>query len=316
MCIFFFRQAPSLGNAGKYGLRLGCSREANQHASILIPNAGCGVWKAEANYGPGRYFRMPVLAGGCYSIYFGAPLIPIESFQGSTATTGPFAYNDDGGPHCTGTAASVDITPSFTDYVAVDVRQYNCLPGGSSSITVNIRQNNNLSITSSAVQLCQGQTRALTAVPARVSVTPQPNSGDVGTFTGAGVSGTTFTAPTPTGGTAVNTITYTFGYCSTTQNITVFRTPAAANAGADIVTCTASATLAATAPSYGTGAWTIVSGPGVITSVNSNTSTVTGLVVGSPTTLRWTISNGPCATTSDDVVVTQQALPAAPTSAP
>ncbi len=319
ICAYFlFSPGTVLGQCpGNTALGSSCSRSGSQHASILIPNAGCGVWKAEANYGPGRYFRMPVLAGGCYSISTcGAPFdTQLSLFQGSTATTGPFAYNDDGGPHCTGTAASVDITPSFTDYVAVDVRQYNCLPGGSSSITVNIRQNNNLSITSSAVQLCQGQTRALTAVPARVSVTPQPNSGDVGTFTGAGVSGTTFTAPTPTGGTAVNTITYTFGYCSTTQNITVFRTPAAANAGADIVTCTASATLAATAPSYGTGAWTIVSGPGVITSVNSNTSTVTGLVVGSPTTLRWTISNGPCATTSDDVVVTQQALPAAPTSA-
>jgi hypothetical protein len=306
-----FGQCPGNTAAGA-----NCSRSASQHASILIPNAGCGVWKAEANYGPGRYFRMPVLNGGCYSISTcGAPFdTQLSLFQGSTATTGPFAYNDDNGPHCTGNNASVNFTPSFTDYVAVDVRQYNCLPGGSSSITVNIRQNNNLSITSVNTNMCQGQTRALTAVPARVTVTPQANSGDVGTFTGSGVSGTTFTAPTPGGGSAVNTVTYTFGYCTTTQNITVFRTPAAASAGSDIITCTSTATLAATAPAYGTGAWTIVSGPGAITAPTSNTSAVTGLVVGSPTTFRWTVSNGPCTTTSDDVVVTQQALPAAPTS--
>ncbi|MBL0016618.1 MAG: hypothetical protein IPP17_09235 [Bacteroidetes bacterium] len=70
ICAYFlFSPGTVLGQCpGNTALGSSCSRSGSQHASILIPNAGCGVWKAEANYGPGRYFRMPVLAGGCYSI--------------------------------------------------------------------------------------------------------------------------------------------------------------------------------------------------------------------------------------------------------
>jgi len=133
----------------------------------LIPN--CGTFASTPNnFGPGQYFQMPVLAGGCYSVSTCGSSVDtqISCFQG-TATTGPYAYNDDSGPLCTGVSASVNITPSFTDYTRVQVSQYNCQPGGTASITVSVRQNNNLSIISSSAAMCEGQTRGLTATPSK-----------------------------------------------------------------------------------------------------------------------------------------------------
>ncbi|MBX2973363.1 MAG: hypothetical protein KF797_09685, partial [Flavobacteriales bacterium] len=101
----------------------------------------------------------------------------------------------------------------------------------------------------------------------------------------------------------------------TTSQVTITRfdgnAPAAA-AGPDQDLCTAvgssfaSATMAATAAiAPGTGAWTVVgASPATITTPSSPTTTVTNLPVGT-TTLRWTISNGPCTPSSptDDVVI-------------
>ncbi|MFB0925197.1 MAG: FISUMP domain-containing protein [Vicingaceae bacterium] len=67
------------------------------------------------------------------------------------------------------------------------------------------------------------------------------------------------------------------------------------------------ATLAGNAPAPGTGLWTVVSGTATITTPTSPTSGVTGLVAAGTVTLRWTISNPPCAATFDDVVITTTA---------
>ncbi len=89
----------------------------------------------------------------------------------------------------------------------------------------------------------------------------------------------------------------------------------AALAGADQALCGPpnTVTLAgntATAPAMGT--WSFVTGSGTITSPNSPTSTVTGLALGE-NRLRWTINNGPCGTTQDEVLITvfNSAQPAA-----
>ena len=290
-----------------------CTRSNSFHGEILA-NQGCGVYTTVTNYGPGRYFRMPVLNGGCYTVQTcGAPInTQLSVFQG-TATTGPFSYNDDNGPVCSGTAASVNFVPNFNDYVRVDVRQNFCQSGGTSSITVRVRQNNNLSFTSSSADMCEGQTRTLTATPTPTTAF-NAGAGNGGTFTGVGVSGTTFTAPTPAGASQVYTITYTFGYCTTTQNITVYRNPSTADAGADQnVACDATtATLAATAPTIGTGAWTVVSGTGTVTSPTSPTSGVTGLTPGASSTFRWTVTNGTCTSSTDDVVISSSVDGTAP----
>ncbi len=284
-----------------------CTPLSTSYWGEMLPNNGCAAFANYTLFGPGQYFRMPVLNGGSYSISTcGASIdTQITGFQGTNNTTSIF-YNDDFGPDCpSSNQASVDFTPNFSDYVRVNVNQYNCLPGGSSSITVKVRQNNNLAFTSANTDMCAGDTRTLTATPAPISGTLISGSGDGGTFSGAGVAGTTFTAPTPGGASATYTITYTFGYCSTTQNITVYAPPSAADAGADQpAVCGTTATLQAVTPAIGTGTWSIVSGPGTVTTPSDPNSTVTGLVAGSPTTLEWTVANGPCTVNTDQVTLT------------
>lgn len=246
---------------------------------------------------------MPVLSGGCYTVQTCGNTIDtqIMAFQG-TNTTGPFSYNDDNGPICGGTQASINFVPTFTNFTRVDVRQFNCRPGGTSSITVRIRQNNNLTITSSAAAMCAGETRSLTATPSRTTATPLNGSGNRGTFSGTGVSGTTFTAPTPGGASQTYTITYTFGFCTRTQSITVFNNPSVANAGTNQVINTPNATLAGNTPTIGSGTWTVVNGTGTFSNATDPTATVTGLSPGT-NTFRWTIANGPCTASSSDVTI-------------
>ena len=220
-----------------------------------------------------------------------------------TAAADRFAYADDNGPICSGTPASITIVPTFTDYTRVQVSQFNCQPGGSSSITVSVRQNNNLNITSSAAAMCAGQSRNLSATPAPVGGA-QPNSGNLGTFSGTGVSGTTFTAPTPAGASANYTITYGFGYCTTSQTITVYRTPTTANAGPNQTICGSTTNLSANTPSVGSGQWSLVSGSASIAQ-NTNPGSSITITSGSSATFRWTVSNGPCSVSTSDVTVTR-----------
>lgn len=278
-----------------------CTPRSNYFASEILPNAGCGVFNS-LSYSPGEYFRMPVLNGGCYTISTCGSSIDTQvmCYEGNNTTT-PFAYNDDNGPDCSGTTASVNITPNFTDYTRVDVRQFNCNTGGTASITVKVRQNNNLNITSSSAAMCVGETRNLTATPATVTGSLSSIYGNRGTFSGTGVSGTTFTAPTPSGASGTYTITYTFGYCSTTQNITVYKTPTTANAGTDQNICSSTTTLNANTPTVGSGSWSVVSGTQTGLNFTNPGSTVT--LTSNSLTLRWTITNGNCTSSFDEVTI-------------
>jgi hypothetical protein len=109
--------------------------------------------------------------------------------------------------------------------------------------------------------------------------------------------------------------------CSTVDGdgvaVTLDLPPTTADAGPDQQQCgNGSFTLAANAPSQGSGAWSVVSGTASIASAASPTSGVTGVPVGTSATLRWTISNGVCPSSTDDVVLTNYALPAVPTITP
>lgn len=77
---------------------------------------------------------------------------------------------------------------------------------------------------------------------------------------------------------------------------------ATANAGPDQTICSNSALLAGNTPTSGTGAWTVISGTGTVTTPTSPTSDIAGLGTGS-ITLVWTVTSG-CATDSDTVVIT------------
>lgn len=270
------------------------------HSGDIYPN--CGSFNYVYNYSPGRNFKTPVLAGGSYTFTTcGSSTDTQLSIYDNSGTTS-IGYNDDDGPDCSGVQASVNLTPSFTNYARVQVSQYNCQTGGTTSVTVGVRQTNNLSITSSSVAMCAGQTRTLMAMPTPISGSLLVGSGSGGAFTGTGVSGTTFTAPTPAGASQVYTITYTFGYCTTTQNITVYRAPSTASAGTDQVICGTTTSISGNTPTYGTGQWSVVGANATIAQPGNATTNVT-ITSGNSATFRWTITNGSCGSTYDDVVV-------------
>ncbi|HRX25000.1 MAG TPA: Ig-like domain-containing protein, partial [Chitinophagales bacterium] len=129
-------------------------------------------------------------------------------------------------------------------------------------------------------------------------------SGGTGSFSNSASGSSTFTADTY--GTYELRWTISNGTCTpSTADITVifYETAPAAAAGADQSLCdVTTATLAGNDPSPGTGLWTLISGPNVpaITTPSAYNSTVTGMIPGTYV-LRWTISNGVCASSSDDV---------------
>src|SRR5207248_2999659 len=99
--------------------------------------------------------------------------------------------------------------------------------------------------------------------------------------------------------------------------VTYTAQPTTSSAGPDQPNvCGLVATLAGNTATTGTGAWSLVSGPGTINFSNSAspTSTATASVVGSYT-LRWTITNGGC-TSTDDVIVTYNAVPTTANAGP
>ena len=102
--------------------------------------------------------------------------------------------------------------------------------------------------------------------------------------------------------------TVTNGPCTSTDQakVTIAALPTTANAGADQSLCgTSSASLEGNQALSGTGTWTRVSGPNTptFTDLNSEITSVTGLVSGTYV-FRWTISNGSCSASSDNVQIT------------
>jgi gliding motility-associated-like protein len=92
------------------------------------------------------------------------------------------------------------------------------------------------------------------------------------------------------------------GSSSDTVVITVDVLPSAASAGMDFTVSAGSAGLGATAPVTGTGTWSVVSGTGIFSSASDPLATVSGLGIGD-NVFGWTISNGVCPASYDEVIV-------------
>ncbi len=90
---------------------------------------------------------------------------------------------------------------------------------------------------------------------------------------------------------------------SNTLTITVVPPPTPASAGADQLSLcgVTSTTLAANTAAIGTGSWTVISGAGASFLSAINPTTTFNGTAGTTYTLRWTISNSPCAASFDDV---------------
>jgi hypothetical protein len=91
--------------------------------------------------------------------------------------------------------------------------------------------------------------------------------------------------------------------------------PTVADAGPDQTLCLpTAASLAANTPGTETGAWSVVSGPSLVlnqfSSTTNPTATFTPAGGAGNYSLRWTITNSPC-TSSNDIIVTERALPLA-----
>lgn len=105
--------------------------------------------------------------------------------------------------------------------------------------------------------------------------------------------------------------TCTNGVCPVSADtITIFvdDNPTPANAGADQLICSSSATFSGNTITTGIGLWTLLSGTGIILSPNSPTANVNNLSVG-PNIFLWTIINGVCPASIDTVKIQVDANP-------
>jgi energy-converting hydrogenase Eha subunit B len=95
---------------------------------------------------------------------------------------------------------------------------------------------------------------------------------------------------------------------SNTASVANSPLPTTAAAGNDQTQCNnGSFTLAGNNPASGTGAWTVTSGTATVTTPSSYNSGVTGVPAGTSATLTWTISSSPCVSSTDGVVLTNNA---------
>jgi hypothetical protein len=254
-------QCPLFANSASYGVPGG----------TLTPSTGT-VFLTHIGYSPGTYFAMPMQFGGSYDISTCGASLDTQISGQFPAGTGIF-FNDDNGPVCPGSAASIgSYAPNFSGFAFVQVSQFNCLQGGTSSINVSIRQNNNIVFTSSGAAICSGQARALSAIPARIATAV--GSGDQGSFTcstpTAITNGTLFIAPIVASPTNY-TITYTFGYVSQTQIITVNPLPSISVSGGSI--CSGSSF---TLTPSGASTYTYSGGSNIVTPTVNTTYSITG----------------------------------------
>jgi len=95
------------------------------------------------------------------------------------------------------------------------------------------------------------------------------------------------------------------GVCSSlsdTTRIFVYSNPSTANAGPDVSVSGSFSTLNGNVPSVGTGMWSLVSGAGSFVNALNPGTQVIGLGIGD-NVLGWTISNGVCPDSYDEVII-------------
>jgi gliding motility-associated-like protein len=245
---------------------------------------------------------------------------PSTSLAGNTPTTGTGTWTLVSG---SGTIAGPTLATTLVTGLGVGANVFRwtitnppCAPS-TDDVTINVSGN------PTVADAGPDQTVCITSPTATLA----GNTPTVGTGTWTLVSGTgTITTPTsPTSGVTglalgANVFRWTVSNapCASTTNdviINVNNVPTVSAAGPDQTVCSTTATLAGNTPTIGTGTWTLVSGTGTVNSPNSPTSSLSGLAVG-PNVFRWTISNPPCASTTDDVTITVSANPTTSNAGP
>ena len=265
-------------------------------------------------------------------------------FTPSCGTPASISSTTSNSPICTGTTLNLSTTASgtaplfyawtgtgtFSDATISNPTVTGAATGTYSVVVRNwcgSTANGNTSVTVTAQPTTANAGPAQTICNTTSSVTLAANTPGVGTaawsvVSGPSTSGSQFssiTSPsatfTPASGAGTYTLRWTISNSPCTAStsnvvITVNAPPATANAGPDQTICaTGSGTLAANSASPGTGAWTVLAGsPSTVSSQFSSTSSATATFTpaggAGNYTLRWTTSNSPCASFTDDVVIT------------
>lgn len=91
-------------------------------------------------------------------------------------------------------------------------------------------------------------------------------------------------------------------------DIEIFTLPSEADAGLGGTVCSNEFSLDAVSPLVGQGLWTMVSGPGSFVDPVDPKTSINGLAVGD-NTLRWTVSNGACIDSQDEIIIHVDELP-------
>ena len=224
----------------------------------------------------------------------------IPASAASNAYTGTFTVRN--GNSCVSTSNSFSVTVNALPTITLGTASNVCFSSSAQTTTLNYTATSgsptSYNITWDANALNAGfaavSNSALPSSPITVNI---PSNAAANTYTG--------TLSVKNGNSCISN-GQSFG-------VTIIGTPSAANAGADQTVCNnISVNLAANVPATGTGTWSIASGPDTNSSQFSNTASTTSSFNPSTTgiyTLAWTIANAPCANTTDNVVLTFNALP-------
>ena len=221
----------------------------------------------------------------------------------TNAAGGTWTSNGTGTFNPNNTTLNATYTPSAADTAAGSIRFILTTTGNNvcaaKTDTMLVTINNAPTIANAgADQIICGTTTATV-----VGNIPQVGTGQWSIVSGsAAITNPNNASTTITGLTAGSSVvlkwTISSPLCTPTfDNVTVSvdLSPTTAFAGTDQNLCAATtATLAGNIPSVGSGTWTLISGSATITNPTSPTSTITGLVAGVTTVLRWTITQGVC----------------------
>ncbi len=334
--------APSSG-AGVWSVFSGPSTLASQFSSTSAPNAtftpagGAGTYVLQWTIS-----NAPCTASSdTVNIVFNAP--PTVSNAGpdqslcttapttlaaNTPTSGTGVWSVFSGPSTLASQFSSTTSPTATFTPAGGAGTYvlqwtiSNAPCTASSDTVNIVYNTPPTTANAGMD----QTLCTTTPAMLAANTPSSGTGVWSVFSGPSTLASQFSntsAPnatfTPAGGAGTYVLQWTISIASCppssdTVNIVYNAPPTMANAGPDQSLCTTTpATLAANSPSSGTGAWSVFSGPSTSAAQFSSTgapnATFTPAGGAGTYVLQWTISNAPCAASSDTVSIVYNAPP-------
>ncbi len=200
------------------------------------------------------------------------------------------------------TGATISPSPTITtNYTITGTDMNGCV--NSTVAIVNVKPTPTVAATGSS-SVCVGQPIKLFG-----------NAISGATYQWNGPNGFTASSHTATitNATELNVGTYTLSItlsgCSATNTIAVSvdSMPTIAHAGIDTTIYNSSISLNGNVPLIGSGIWSVFSGSGTFVNNNSANTQVSNLQTGQ-NILQWTISNGACPVSFDDVIITVEAL--------